>query len=148
MAKKVTKIILITLICILIPALIMVAVLYANDKDLLIKFQNWLHSPNNVTAFIVGIGLYFPFLNGLWKLVMNIIAAINQHKLRHKNKINKIKIYDDDKNNYIYYDQKNNILDCQFKANEDVNIDKFVDMIYAELKEKTKTIDNQSKIKE
>ena len=148
MAKKVTKIILITLICILIPALIMVAVLYANDKDLLIKFQNCLHSPNNVTAFIVGIGLYFPFLNGLWKLVMNIIVAINQHKLRHKNKINKIKIYDDEKNNYIYYDDKNNILDCQFKANEDVNIDKFVDMIYAELKEKTKTIDNQSKIKE
>lgn len=138
MTKKVTKIILIILICILIPALIMIAVLYANDKDLLIKFQNWLHSPNNVTAFIVGIGLYFPFLNGLWKLVMNIIAAINQHKLRLKNKIHKIKIYDDDQNNYIYYDDKNNILDCQFKANENVSMNKLIDMIYAELKEKTK----------
>ncbi len=148
MAKKIIKIIIITFICILIPSLIIIAVLYANNKELLVKFQDWLSSPNNVTAFIIGIGLYFPFLNGLWRLVLNIIAAINQHKLRHKTKINKVKIYDDDKNNYIYYDQKNNILDCQFKANEDVNIEKFVDMIYAELKEKTKTIDNQSKIKE
>lgn len=143
MKKKVLKIISIILLVIAIPTLITIAVLYANDKHLLNEFLNWIDKDGNLSAFIVAIGLYFPFLNGSWKLILNIIASINSRRLKLKNKINKVKIYDDDKNNYIYYDEKNNILDCQFKASEDVDLKKLVEMTTIELKSKIKMYDKK-----
>ena len=143
MKKKVLKIISIILLVIAIPTLITIAVLYANDKHLLNEFLNWIDKDVNLSAFIVAIGLYFPFLNGSWKLILNIIASINSRRLKLKNKINKVKIYDDDKNNYIYYDEKNNILDCQFKAPEDVDLKKLVEMTTIELKSKIKMYDKK-----
>lgn len=143
MKKKVLKIISIILLVIAIPTLITIAVLYANDKHLLNEFLNWIDKDGNLSAFIVAIGLYFPFLNGSWKLILNIIASINSRRLKLKNKINKVKIYDDDKNNYIYYDEKNNILDCQFKAPEDVDLKKLVEMTTIELKSKIKMYDKK-----
>ena len=143
MKKKVLKIISIILLVIAIPTLITIAVLYANDKHLLNEFLDWIDKDGNLSAFIVAIGLYFPFLNGSWKLILNIIASINSRRLKLKNKINKVKIYDDDKNNYIYYDEKNNILDCQFKAPEDVDLKKLVEMTTIELKSKIKMYDKK-----
>ncbi len=141
--KKILKISLIILFLILIPALIIVAILYANDKALLIKFNEWIKIPGNLSTFLVGIGMYFPLVNGIWRVALNIMQTINIKRNNKRDRFNKTKIYDDDKHNYIYYDPKNNVLDCQFKAPENVELSKLVEMSMAELKQKCKTFDKK-----
>lgn len=138
MKKKVIKSILIILLLISIPTFIIIAILYSNDKKLLHDFQNWLSSPGNLSAFIISIGAYFPIVNGIWKMIMNVISSSNSFKKLRKNKSERIKIYDDDKSNYIYYDKKNNIIDFQFKSSEDCDLNKLTDLSIAELKQKNK----------
>ncbi len=149
--KKIFKFLLISLTIIAIPTLLIVTILYVDNKYLLNKFLEWIKEPGNLSAFIISIGLYFPFINGIWKLALNFIDTINKSKESKRNKKNKIKIYDDEKSNYIYYDPKENILDMQFKANEKTSIDTLVNMSFIELKTKMekykKEKENQNKMK-
>ncbi len=143
--KKWLKIILIVCALILLPSLIVIAILYADDKRLLKEFQEWISVPGNLSVFLVGIAAYFPFVNGVWKMILNIISSVNMKKSITRAKLHKEKIYDDDKYNYIYYDQKNNVLDFQFKSPEDANLNKLVDLSVAELKQKVKVYDKSKK---
>ncbi len=143
--KKWIKILLIVCALILVPSLIVVAILYADDKRLLHQFQQWVSIPGNLSVFLVGIAAYFPFINGVWKVVLNIISSVNMKKTISRSKLNKEKIYDDDKYNYIYYDSKNHILDFQFKSPEEVNLNKLIELSTAELKQKAKVYDKNHK---
>ncbi len=138
MFKKIIKISLIVLFLILIPTLIVIAILYSNNKELLHKFSEWVNEPGNLSAFIVMVGLYFPFINGIFKLILNIATFSRNRKMYKRDKAHKEKIYDDEKNNYIYYDEKNNVIDFQFKSPEKVNIEKLAEISSIELKEKIK----------
>lgn len=147
MKSKIFKFIVIPFLIIAIPSLIIITVLYVDDKFLLHEFLKWIKEPGNLSAFIMSIGFYFPFINGIWKLGLNLAESINKAKTSKRNKKNKIKIYDDEKHNYIYYDPKENILDFQFKANENQDIDTLMKMSFIELKTKIEKYKNENKKK-
>lgn len=119
----------------IMPILIIVSTLYANDGYLLQQFNLWVKEPGNLTAFIVAIGAYFPLVNGIWKLILNIWSTINMHKAKIRSKDNKIKLYDDNKGNYLYWDEMNSIIDFQLKAPiPGLPLDKMLNMTFVELK--------------
>lgn len=118
-----------------VPVCVVIGVLYSNNKFYLNKFIVWIKEPGNLNTFFVGIGMYFPVICGIWKCILLSIESKNIFKNRKLFNSKKFKkIYDDDKNTYIYHSKKENILTISIKSPINGSEDELLELLINESK--------------